>query len=99
MKKLIILLSLILLTSCAGFEIVTLNHTPVKKTRVVVDYTPPVVYHYPTWPHRYYTYFEPARVIVVQPQKQRVKINGRRGSTNSNTRSTSSQRRNSSKRN
>lgn len=71
-------MSLVLFTSCAGFEIVTLNHTPVKQTRVVVDYTPPVVYHYPTYSTRYFTYVEPARVIVVQPQKQRVRIKGNR---------------------
>jgi len=97
MKKLIILLSLVLFASCAGFDIVTLNHTPVKQTRVVVDYTPPVVYQYPTWPHRYYSYFEPTRVIVVQPQKQKVRVKGGRGQSSS--RGNSTQRRNSNKRN
>ena len=98
MKKLIILFSLVLFTSCAGFELVTLNYIPVKKTRVVVDYTPPVVYHYPTYPTRYFTYIEPARVIVVQPQKQRVRVKGGRSSSSS-SRNSSTRRSNSNKRN
>jgi len=97
MKKLTILLGLILLSSCAGFEIATYNHIPIKKTRVVVDYTPPVVYHYPTYSPRYFTYSEPTRIIVVQPQKQRVRIKG--GRSQSSSRSNSTQRRNINKRN
>ena len=91
MKKLIILFSLILLSSCAGFEIATYNHIPIKKTRVVVDYSPPVVYHYPTWPYRHYTYFEPARVIIIKPEKPTVRVKGRRDSNNQG-RSTSTKR-------
>lgn len=105
MKKLIILLSLILFTSCSSFQLATVGYTPVRETRVVVPtYITPWYYGLtnPSWRWHYYQRYNTPTVIIVKPEKPRVQIRGRRGSSNTRenaTRSNSTQRSNSNKRN
>ena len=105
MKNLIILLSLILLSSCGSYQLSTVGYTPVKETRIVVPtYTTPWYYGLtdPSWRWHYYQRYNAPTVIIVKPEKPRVQVRGRRGSSNTRgttTRSNSTQRRNSNKRN
>jgi hypothetical protein len=105
MKKIIILLTLVLLTSCGSYQISTLGHTPIRKTRVIPpSYTTPWYYglNDPYWRWNYYQYFNTPTVIVVKPQRPISKIKGRRGPSinrGNTTRSNSTPRRNTNKRN
>ena len=103
MKKLIILLSLILLSSCGSFQLSTVGHTPIRETRVITPvYTTPWYYGLtdPSWRWHYYQRYNTPRVIIVNP-KPIVRVRGARGSAGRSnaTRSNSTQRRNSNKRN
>ena len=105
MKKLIILLSLVLFTSCGSFQLSTVGYTPVKETRIVVPtYTTPWYYSLtdPSWRWHYYQRYNTPTIIVVKPEKPRVRLRGRRGLSNTRgntTRSTSTRKSNSNKRN
>lgn len=105
MKKLIILLSLVLFTSCGSYQLSTVGYTPVKETRVVVPtYTTPWYYGLtdPSWRWHYYQRYNTPRVIIVKPEKSKVRVRGGRGSSNTRgntTRSNSTRRNNSNKRN
>ena len=94
MKKLIILLSLILFTSCGSFQLSTVGHTPVKQTRVVIHH-PTTPWYYtltdPSWRWHYYQRYNTPTYIIVKPNKPIVRVKGRRGSNNE-TRSTSNRR-------
>ena len=103
MKKLIILLSLILLSSCGSLQLSTVGYTPIIETRVITPvYTTPWYYGLtdPSWRWHYYQRYNTPRVIIVNP-KPLVRVRGTRGSIgrNNTTRSNSTQRRNSNKRN
>jgi len=103
MKKLIILLSLFLLSSCGSFQLSTVGYTPVRETRVITPvYTTPWYYGLtdPSWRWHYYQRYNTPRVIIVNP-KPIVRVRGARGSAGRSnaTRSNSTQRRNSNKRN
>jgi hypothetical protein len=85
MKKLIILLSLILLSSCSSFQLSSINYTPIRETRVVIPtYTTPWYYglNDPSWRWHYYPYYNTPTVIVVKPQKPTIRVKGRRGTVN-----------------
>ena len=105
MKKLIILLSLILLSSCGSYQLSTVGYTPIKETRIVVPtYTTPWYYSLtdPSWRWHYYQRYNTPTVIIVKPEKPRVQVRGRRGSNDNRgttTRSNSTRRSNSNKRN
>ncbi len=105
MKKLIILLSLILLSSCGSYQLSTVGYTPIIETRVITPvYTTPWYYGLtdPSWRWHYYQRYNAPTVIIVKPEKPRVQVRGRRGSSNTRgttTRSNSTQRRNINKRN
>ena len=105
MKNLIILLSLILLSSCGSYQLSTVGYNSVKETRVVVPtYTTPWYYSLtdPTWRWHYYQRYNRPTVIIVKPEKPRVQVRGRRGSNDSGgttTRSNSTRRSNGNKRN
>ena len=103
MKKLIILLSLILLSSCGSLQLSTVGYTPIIETRVITPvYTTPWYYGLtdPSWRWHYYQRYNTPRVIIVNP-KPTVRVRGARGSAGRSnaTRSNSTQRRNSNKRN
>lgn len=105
MKKLIILLSLVLFTSCGSYQLSTVGYTPVKETRVVIHH-PTTPWYYtltdPSWRWHYYQRYNTPTVIIVKPEKRKVQIRGRRGSSNTRgntTRSNSTRRNNSNKRN
>ena len=103
MKKLTILLSLILLSSCGSFQLSTVGYTPIIETRVITPvYTTPWYYGLtdPSWRWHYYQRYNTPRVIIVKP-KPVVRVRGTRGSIGRSnaTRSNSTQRRNSNKRN
>jgi hypothetical protein len=103
MKKLIILLSLILLSSCGSYQLSTVGYTPIIETRVITPvYTTPWYYGLtdPSWRWHYYQRYNTPRVIIVNP-KPVVRVRGARGSAGRSnaTRSNSTQRRNSNKRN
>lgn len=102
MKKLIILLSLIFFTSCGSFQLSTIGYTPTTKTRIIIEPQPSIYYQYPVFPYRYYTYYNQLPTyIVVNHQKSKIRIKGRRKIVNrkKNTRSTSVRRINDNKRN
>ena len=103
MKKLIILLSLILLSSCGSFQLSTVGYTPIRETRVITPvYT--TLWYYgltdPSWRWHYHQRYSTPRVIIVKP-KPVVRVRGIKGSAgrSNTTRSNSTQRRNSNKRN
>ena len=98
MKKLIILLSLILLSSCGSLQLSTVGYTPIIETRVITPvYTTPWYYGLtdPSWRWHYYQQYNTPRVIIVKP-KPVVRVRGTRGSIgrNNTTRSTSPRRSN-----
>ena len=87
MKKLIILLSLIVLSSCGSYQLSTMNHIPVRHTRVIVPTYPTFWYHGLTnsfWRWNYYQRYNTPTVIIVKPEKPRVqnrnvrRFNGRK---------------------
>jgi len=103
MKKLIILLSLILLSSCGSFQLSTVGYTSIRETRVITPvYTTPWYYGLtdPSWRWHYYQRYNTPRVIIVKP-KPTVRVRGARGSAGRSnaTRSTSTRKINSNKRN
>lgn len=103
MKKLIILLSLILLSSCGSYQLSTVGYTPIIETRVITPvYTTPWYYSLtdPSWRWRYYQRYNTPRVIIIKP-KPTVRVRGTRGSTRRSnvTRSNSTRRSNSRKKN
>ena len=103
MKNLIILLSLILLSSCGSYQLSTVGYSPVKETRIITPvYTTPWYYGLtdPSWRWHYYQRYNTPRVIIVKP-KLTVRVRGARGSAGRSnaTRSNSTRRSNSNKRN
>ena len=84
-KAWIIALFFLSLQSCGSYEIVTLNHKPVKQVRVIVENQYyPYSYRPQYWRYKYYTpYYIPKRVVVVKP-KIRVEAKGRRSGENRN---------------
>jgi hypothetical protein len=103
MKKLIILLSLILLSSCGSYQLSTVGYTPIRETRVITPvYTTPWYYGLtdPSWRWHYYQRYNTPRVIIVK-QKPVVRVRGVRGSAGRSnaTRSTSTRRSNSNRKN
>lgn len=94
MKKLTILLSLILLSSCGSFQLSTVGYTPTKQTRVVIHH-PTTPWYYsltdPSWRWHYYQRYNTPTYIIVKPKKTIVRVKGRRGSNNE-TRSISNRR-------
>ena len=93
MKNLIILLSLILLSSCGSYQLSTVGYTPIKQPKVIIHH-PTTPWYYsltdPTWRWHYYQRNFSTPVIIVKPTPV-VRVKGRRGLSNG-TRSTSNKR-------
>ena len=87
MKKLVVLLSLIIFSSCGSYTLSTLNHTPRPSYQIKYDLlrTAPYYRNYWNFPnnHWYTPYYVPTKVVVVKP-KVRVESKGRRSGENRN---------------
>lgn len=84
------------LQSCGSYEIVSLNHKPVKQVRVIVEHDYQPYWNYPllqpNWRYRYINPYTIPRVRVVAPSKTRVRVRGSRGQASRGSQNTSRKR-------
>lgn len=70
------------LQSCGSYEIVTLNHKPVKQVKVIVEHDYQTYWNYtiiqPSWRYRYINPYIVPEVRIIESPKTRVRVKGNR---------------------